>query len=85
MKQFIGDQKIATDDELVELALGFGVDPELWLGPDTETNAERAARLTAAADMLAEDPSLAAPLARLTARAIESYLAKSEFVRAVSR
>ncbi|UED88813.1 hypothetical protein [Streptomyces profundus] len=85
MRSFIGDQEIATEYEMTELAIGLGTDPELWLGSEGESEEERAARLDAAADILADDPELAGPVARLTALAIAEYLAMPEIVRAVTR
>ncbi|ARQ67507.1 hypothetical protein [Streptomyces marincola] len=76
MRAFIGTHEVLTTDDLVELALGLGTDPELWLGPHTtETAEERAARLDAGADILADDPELAAPVTALAVAAIETYAA----------
>lgn len=57
LRAYIGGQEAATPDEFVELALGTPA--ELWLGPDEgESDEERAARLDAARDILADDPGL---------------------------
>ncbi|WP_062209486.1 hypothetical protein [Streptomyces sp. NBRC 109706] len=85
MRSFIGGQSVATDDELIELALGLGLDPTLWLGTTGESGAERRARLDAGADILADDPDLAEPLSLLTTSAVEAHLALPVIVRAVTR
>ncbi|MCC5031890.1 hypothetical protein DMH02_001055 [Streptomyces sp. WAC 00631] len=59
MRTFIGGQEAVTASEFEELALGFderpmGLDRELFLGAAEETPAERAARLDAARDVLAD-------------------------------
>ncbi|WP_405740483.1 hypothetical protein OG422_05835 [Streptomyces sp. NBC_01525] len=56
MKNFFGRQQAVTDLDAIELALG--TPPALWLGEDGESPAERAARLDAAADIIAADPDL---------------------------
>ncbi|WP_049577952.1 hypothetical protein [Streptomyces sp. SBT349] len=73
MRSFIGSHEVLTTDDFIELALGLGTPPELWLGEPGETEAERAARLDAGADILADDPELAAPVAALAVAAIEEY------------
>jgi len=53
VKVFIADHTIATPAEYLELALG--IDRELFAGPRTpETDDERAARLDAARDIIAD-------------------------------
>jgi hypothetical protein len=64
MKHFIGHHLVASTDEVLELAIGTPLD--LWLGVDNESEEERAARLDAARDILADDPELTD---RLTTRA----------------
>lgn len=64
MKTFIAGHEARTVDDALELALGTPL--ALWLGVDDETNQERAARLDAARDILADDPEL---LDRVTALA----------------
>ncbi|MFF4034480.1 hypothetical protein ACFYZ2_32875 [Streptomyces sviceus] len=71
MRTFIGQQQAVTTDEFVELALGTPV--ELWLGVEGETEDERAARLDAARDILADNPSLADDVARIAAEVIDMH------------
>ncbi|UYB41705.1 hypothetical protein SLV14_004494 [Streptomyces sp. Je 1-4] len=60
MRTYIGNQQIVSTGEFEELAFGFeeqalGLDRELFLNPfEPETADERAARLDAAADILAD-------------------------------
>ncbi|SEE97212.1 hypothetical protein SAMN05428954_4893 [Streptomyces sp. 2112.3] len=60
MRTYIGHQQVVNSGEFEELAFGFeesplGMDRELFLGPfEPETAQERAARLDAAADVLAD-------------------------------
>ena len=70
MKNFIGTHHATTNDEFAELALG--TPPELWLGIDGETDQERAARLDAARDILADDPELTGRLLVLAAELVEA-------------
>ncbi|AEW95898.1 MULTISPECIES: hypothetical protein [Streptomycetaceae] len=71
MRNLIGRHEVATDDELIELALGTPLD--LWLGPeDGESPEERAARLDAARDILADDPALFDRTTRMVAELIET-------------
>jgi hypothetical protein len=70
MKDIVSGQRVVSRQEFAELALG--IDTELFIGPaDGETATERAARLDAASDILAElwrtDPELAAYASRLMA------------------
>ncbi|AYC39641.1 hypothetical protein [Streptomyces griseorubiginosus] len=71
MRTFIGQQQAVTTDEFVELALGTPV--ELWLGVEGETEEERTARLDAARDILADNPSLADDVARIAAEVIDMH------------
>ncbi|WP_030185774.1 hypothetical protein [Streptomyces sp. NRRL S-813] len=71
MRTYIGHHEAVTTDEFVELALGTPV--ELWLGVEGETEQERAARLDAARDILADNPSLADDVARIAAEVIEVH------------
>ncbi|RKN43110.1 hypothetical protein [Streptomyces hoynatensis] len=73
MREFVGTHEVLSDEDLVELALGMGTDPELWLGVEGESEQERAARLDAGADILADDPDLAAPVTTLALAAIETH------------
>lgn len=70
MRTYIGRHQAVTPDEFVELALGTPV--ELWLGVEGESAQERAARLDAARDILADDPGLADDVARIAAEVIEA-------------
>jgi hypothetical protein len=67
MQDFIGPHRAVTDADFLELALGTPLD--LWLGEDGESDQERAARLAAARDILADDPAL---FDRTTALAVET-------------
>ncbi|MGA6159301.1 hypothetical protein ACPEIC_38840 [Stenotrophomonas sp. NPDC087984] len=71
MKCIVAGREAVTAAEFAELALGTPV--ELWLGVEGETDEERAARLDAARDILAdpEYSDLADDLVRLAARAVE--------------
>jgi hypothetical protein len=71
MRSYIGRHLAATDNDFVELALGTPV--ELWLGVPGESEEERAARLAAAADILADDPTLPDRVSQVAAEAIEAY------------
>ncbi|MEU8870292.1 hypothetical protein AB0D24_03855 [Streptomyces javensis] len=71
MKNFIGHHEVATDADYLELALGTPL--ELWLGEEGESPEERAARLDAARDILADDPALIASVSRIAAEAIETH------------
>ncbi|MCF2526620.1 hypothetical protein [Yinghuangia soli] len=76
MRNIVGGRLVFSGSEFAELAMG--IDPELFAGTAGETAMERAARLDAARDVLAdlwrEDPELAAYAASLlaeSARVIE--------------
>jgi hypothetical protein len=71
MRTYIGRHQAVSDTEFVELALGTPV--ELWLGVAGESGEERAARLAAAADILADDPSLPDRVSQVAAEAIEAH------------
>lgn len=71
MRTYIGHHQAVSTDEFVELALGTPV--ELWLGVEGETDEERAARLDAARDILADDPDLPDALIRVAAEVIEEH------------
>ncbi|MGW7645044.1 hypothetical protein [Streptomyces bobili] len=71
MRMYIGHQQAVSAEDFVELALGTPVD--LWLGEESETEEERAARLDAARDILADNPSLPDDVARIAAEVIEAY------------
>ncbi|MGW7597082.1 hypothetical protein [Streptomyces antimycoticus] len=71
MKSYIGHHQVATDTDYLELALGTPL--ELWLGEEGESAEERAARLDAAHDILADDPELIDRVTRIAAEAIETH------------
>ncbi|MEU5296967.1 hypothetical protein [Streptomyces umbrinus] len=71
MRTYIGHQQAVSDEDFVELALGTPV--ELWLGVEGETDEERAARLDAARDILADNPEMPDDLIRIAAEAVEAY------------
>ncbi|MZD09146.1 hypothetical protein GTW43_29305 [Streptomyces sp. SID5785] len=69
MRAYINGQQALTGNDFIELALGTPV--ELWLGVEGESEMERAARLDAARDILADNPGLPEDAFRLAATAIE--------------
>lgn len=69
MRTYIGRQQAISAEDFAELALGTPI--ELWLGVEGETDEERAARLDAARDILADNPDLPDDLIRMAAEAIE--------------
>ncbi|MER6556221.1 hypothetical protein ABT300_00395 [Streptomyces sp. NPDC001027] len=73
MKCIVAGHQAVTTIEFAELALGTPV--ELWLGVEGETAEERAARLDAARDILADPEyhSLPDDLVRLAARVVEDH------------
>ncbi|MFJ4985098.1 hypothetical protein ACIP9H_14990 [Streptomyces sp. NPDC088732] len=71
MKSIVAGHVAVTATEFAELALGTPVD--LWLGVEGESEMERAARLAAARDILADDPTLPDRLSQVAAEAIEAY------------
>ncbi|MEV7417493.1 hypothetical protein [Streptomyces sp. NPDC089919] len=70
MRTYIGRHQALSTDDFVELALGTPV--ELWLGVEGESEEERAARLDAARDILAEYPDLPDVVSRVAAEVIEA-------------
>ncbi|WP_445269032.1 hypothetical protein [Streptomyces sp. DSM 41634] len=70
MRTYIGGQEAVSVNEFIELALGTPV--ELWLGVERESSEERAARLDAARDILAEYPDLPDDVSRVAAEVIEA-------------
>ncbi|MGG7574748.1 hypothetical protein [Streptomyces sirii] len=68
MKTYIGRHQVLTDTDALELALGTPL--ELWLGQDDESEEERAARLDAARDILADTPDLYDRALRTAAAAV---------------
>ncbi|WP_207931132.1 hypothetical protein [Streptomyces sp. 8K308] len=73
MRTFVGAHEARDGDEFIELALGTPL--ELWLGVEDETPEERAARLDAGRDILADDPGLIDRVTRVAALAIEEHAA----------
>ncbi|MEV5972000.1 hypothetical protein [Streptomyces sp. NPDC051921] len=71
MRAYIGTHQAVSTNDFVELALGTPV--ELWLGVEGETEEERAARLDAARDIVADNPNLPDDVSRIAAEAIEAY------------
>lgn len=67
MRNYVGPHEALTSNDFLELALGTPL--ALWLGEDGESDQERAARLAAARDILADDPTL---FDRTTALAVET-------------
>ncbi len=60
MKLIVAGQQAMTLAEFAELALGIGIDAELFLGPEDESPTERLVRLDAAGDILRDlDPPAA--------------------------
>ncbi|MFJ8010230.1 hypothetical protein [Streptomyces fagopyri] len=71
MRTYIGGHQAVSDIDFVELALGTPV--ELWLGVEDESEMERAARLDAARDILADNPGFPDDAIRVAAEAIEMH------------
>lgn len=71
MRAYIGRHQAVSDTDFVELALGTPV--ELWLGVEGESEDERAARLAAARDILADDPTMPDRVSQVAAEVIEAY------------
>ena len=73
MLNYVCGHRADTPHDFAELALGTPV--ELWLGVDGESDEERAARLDAARDILADPEyrSLPDDLIRLAARVVEDH------------
>ncbi|MGW7364647.1 hypothetical protein ACWGI8_14755 [Streptomyces sp. NPDC054841] len=71
MKAIVAGHVAVTATEFVELVLGTPL--ELWLGVEGESEEERAARLDAARDILADHPSLPDDVSRVAAEAIEAF------------
>ncbi|MDI5971424.1 hypothetical protein POF50_019135 [Streptomyces sp. SL13] len=68
MKDFLGRHEAHDTTDFLELALGTPID--LWLGEENETDEERAARLDAARDILADDPAMVDRTTRLAVETI---------------
>ncbi|MFD7697515.1 hypothetical protein [Streptomyces sp. NPDC059805] len=85
MRTYVGHQQAVSVEDFVELALGTPV--ELWLGAEGETDEERAARLDAARDILAdpEYSNLPDDVARIAAEVIEAHAPELFNVVALAR
>ncbi|WP_411576212.1 hypothetical protein [Streptomyces mutabilis] len=71
MRTYIGGHQAVSEDDFIELALGTPV--ELWLGVEGESTEERAARLDAARDILADHPEMPDDLIRIAAGLVETH------------
>ncbi|MGW3744684.1 hypothetical protein ACWD62_29880 [Streptomyces sp. NPDC005146] len=71
MRAFISGHQAVSTTDFVELALGTPL--ELWLGVEGESEMERAARLDAARDILADNPDFPDRVSRVAAEAIEAF------------
>ena len=71
MRIIVAGHTAVTAVEFAELALG--TPPELWLGVPGESAMERAARLDAAHDILADDRDMPDRLSTVAAEAIEAF------------
>ncbi|MFI6661931.1 hypothetical protein ACIBL8_41190 [Streptomyces sp. NPDC050523] len=73
MLNYVSGHRADTPQDFAELALG--TPPELWLGVDGESDQERAARLDAARDILADPDYRDLPdaLIRLAALVVEEH------------
>ncbi|WP_346779909.1 hypothetical protein [Streptomyces sp. S3(2020)] len=69
MRNFVSGHQADTTHDFLELALGTPV--ELWLGVEGESEEERAARLDAARDILADDPELPDRAVQVAAKALD--------------
>lgn len=83
MHTYVGRHQAVTATDFVELALGTPL--ELWLGVEGETEEERAARLAAARDILADDPTMPDRVSRVAVEAIEAYAPELLNVAALPR
>ncbi|MFF4567178.1 hypothetical protein [Streptomyces sp. NPDC001435] len=70
MRTYIGGHQAVSVNDFIELALGTPA--ELWLGVEGESEEERAARLDAARDILADNPELPDDVSRVVAEVIEA-------------
>ncbi|MHC0432023.1 hypothetical protein ACX6XY_17820 [Streptomyces sp. O3] len=71
MRAYVGGHRAVSELDFVELALG--TPPELWLGAEGESETERAARLDAARDILADNPGLPDRVSAVAAQAVEAF------------
>jgi hypothetical protein len=75
MRTYIGRHVAVTDTDYLELALGTPLD--LWLGDEGESVEERAARLDAARDILADAPHLYDRVLQTAAETLEVLEARA--------
>lgn len=71
MRTFIGGHQVVSSTDFIELALGTPLD--LWLGVEGESEMDRAARLDAARDILADNPDLPDRVSQVAAEVIEAF------------
>jgi hypothetical protein len=71
MQYIVAGHVAVTATDFVELALGTPV--ELWLGVEGESEMERAARMDAARDILADNPQLPDRVSAVAVEAIEAF------------
>ncbi|MEU0646153.1 hypothetical protein [Streptomyces umbrinus] len=69
MRNYVSGHQADTTEDFLELALGTPV--ELWLGVEGESEEERAARLDAARDILADYPDLADRAVQVAAQVLD--------------
>ncbi|NEE26482.1 hypothetical protein G3M53_13550 [Streptomyces sp. SID7982] len=71
MQNIVAGRIAASTTEFIELALGTPLD--LWLGVEGESDMERAARMDAARDILADNPDFPDRVSQVAAQAIEAH------------
>ncbi|MGW4629775.1 hypothetical protein [Streptomyces rubiginosohelvolus] len=71
MQNIVAGRIAASTTEFIELALGTPLD--LWLGVEGESEMERAARMDAARDILADNPDFPDCVSAVAAQAIEAH------------
>lgn len=69
IRNYVSGHQADTTEDFLELALGTPVD--LWLGVEGETEEERAARLDAARDIIADYPELSDRAVQVAARTLD--------------
>ncbi|MFI8530110.1 hypothetical protein ACIGMX_07665 [Streptomyces aquilus] len=69
IRNYVSGHRADTAHDFLELALGTPV--ELWLGVEGESEEERAARLDAARDILADYPDLPDRAVQVAAKALD--------------
>jgi len=72
MRTIVAGHEARSTEDVIELALGTPLD--LWLGEDGESDQERAARMDAARDILADDPALFDRTTRLAVQVIATTM-----------